>query len=220
MWDPVWEDIFQKQEWGKYPDIDLVRFVARHFYHVLEKNKIKILEVGCGPGANLWFLAREGFTVYGVDGSQIAVRRAIDRLEIECPGWPGQVVCGDIMHLPFENEFFDAVIDVEAVYSNSWADAIAIYAEMARVAKKGGKIYVKTFATGCWGDGSGQHIGHNAWLVAEGPLAGKGLTRFTSREEMPILLSAFQVDEVELLSRTMGNGKYMIKEWSICGTKR
>ena len=32
-WDPVWENVFQNQSWGKYPSENLVRFVARNFYN-------------------------------------------------------------------------------------------------------------------------------------------------------------------------------------------
>ena len=58
-WDATWEEVFRQQEWGKYPGEDLIRFVARNFYNVEKRSDIKILEVGCGPGANLWFIARE-----------------------------------------------------------------------------------------------------------------------------------------------------------------
>jgi hypothetical protein len=59
VWDPVWENIFSSIPWGKYPPEELIRFVARNFYAALQRNRIKLLEMGCGPGANLWYMARE-----------------------------------------------------------------------------------------------------------------------------------------------------------------
>ena len=56
-----WENIFLQKEWGKYPSIALVRFIASNYYDAQDRNEIKILEIGCGTGANLWYLAREGF---------------------------------------------------------------------------------------------------------------------------------------------------------------
>ncbi len=78
----IWENIFQNKEWGKYPPIPLVRFVAKNFYNVPNRKEIKILELGFGTGANLWYLAREGFSVYGIEGSKTAVEKAIKRFKI------------------------------------------------------------------------------------------------------------------------------------------
>ena len=64
MWYPVWK-VFVGQTWGKYPGEDLIRFIARNFYSRQIRRDTRILEVGCGPGANLWFLAREGFSFAG-----------------------------------------------------------------------------------------------------------------------------------------------------------
>jgi 2-polyprenyl-3-methyl-5-hydroxy-6-metoxy-1,4-benzoquinol methylase len=72
-WNSGWDDIFRKHEWGKYPSENLVRYVGRNFYTVKDRSAITILEVGCGTGANLWYLAREGFSVYGIDGSNVAI---------------------------------------------------------------------------------------------------------------------------------------------------
>ncbi len=56
---------------------------AQNFYNASDRKAIKILEVGCGPGANLWFMAREGFSVYGIDGSEHAIELARRRLDSE-----------------------------------------------------------------------------------------------------------------------------------------
>jgi len=219
-WDPVWEQVFTGQEWGKYPPEDFVRFIARNFYQVADRKAVKILEVGCGPGANLWFMAREGFSVYGVDGSKHAIDLAKARLDFECPGWNGKLVVGDIVGLPFDGDFFDAVVDSEAVYCNSFNESRLIYQEMARVCRGGGKLFSRTFAIGCWGDKTGESVGHNAWIVAEGPMKGKGYTRFTDIEEVENLIQGFGVRSVEILTRTIDNRKHQIKELLILGEKK
>jgi SAM-dependent methyltransferase len=218
-WDPVWEEVFQQQPWGKYPAEDLIRFVARNFYKAPDRGQIKILEVGCGPGANLWYMAREGFTVYGIDGSQTAVEIAKQRLNNECQGWQGQFAVGDIGSLPFADDVFDAVIDNEAVYANPYEESKKIYLEMARVTKPGGKIFSRTFAAGCWGDKTGEKVGHNAWMVAEGPLFQKGYSRFVDYQEIEDLFRGFRIEQVESIARTMENREHEIKEWIIYGKK-
>jgi len=34
---------------------------------------MRVLEVGCGNGANLWFLTFEGYDAFGIDASQAAL---------------------------------------------------------------------------------------------------------------------------------------------------
>ena len=218
-WDPVWEEVFSQYEWGKYPPEDIIRFVARNFYNAPNRKDIKILEVGCGPGANLWYMAREGFTVYGIDGSETAIKRAKERLDQECPGWAGQLIVGDMITLPFNDEFFDAVVDNEAIYCNTIENSKSIYIELARVTKKGGKLFSRTFAAGCWGDRTGQQVGHNAWIVSEGPLLNKGYSRFTDYEEIKNFMNGFKINSVELLTRTLDERQHEIKEWVIIGEK-
>lgn len=93
-WDSTWETVFQNQEWGKYPGENLIQFVARNFYK-LDRTKINLLEVGCGPGANIWFMAREGFNVSGIDGSETAIMKAEERLQKDA--LEAQLVVGDII---------------------------------------------------------------------------------------------------------------------------
>ena len=139
-WDPIWERVFSSQAWGKYPGEDLIRFVARNYYSAPDRAAVRILEVGSGTGANLWFLAREGFAAFGAEGSPTAAQQARDRLAAECPGWNaaprhGEIVIGDIGRLPWPDGHFDALVDSEAVYCNSYDDSRAIYREMHRVAR-------------------------------------------------------------------------------------
>jgi SAM-dependent methyltransferase len=218
-WDPIWEQIFQEKEWGKYPGEELIRFVASHFYKTEHRKNVKLLEVGCGTGANLWFMAREGFTVYGADGSPTGVDRTIERLNRECPGWNGEVLRIDLDKLPYEDDFFDAVIDNESICCNSFESSKRIYKELCRVTKSGGKLFSRTFATGCWGDGTGKAVGRNAWIVSEGPMLNKGYTRFTSESDLEELIPDFQIQEIELLTRTFHNRQKAIKEWIIHAQK-
>lgn len=217
--DPAWEAVFRHGNWGRYPGEDLIRFVARNFFGHRPRRDIHVLELGPGPGANLWFLAREGFTVYGVEGAPSAVEQARARLDDECPGWQGDVLVGDFAELPFEDGRFDAVIDNEAVYCNDFATSCAIYAGARRVLKPGGRLFVRTFATGSWGDGTGEAAGRRAWRPTEGPMAGKGFSRFTALDDLDELLAGYCIDSVEQLSRSAEGRRHHIVEWVVAATR-
>ncbi|MFC3853377.1 class I SAM-dependent methyltransferase [Salinispirillum marinum] len=217
-WDSNWESIFSTRPWGKYPGEDVIRFVARNFYKSPDRSAIKLLEVGCGTGANIWYMAREGFSVFGVDGSKTAVSLCEQRLSEEVSGWSGEIVQGDILNLPFEDGTFDGVLDVEAISCNAFEDSVQIYREMARVLKPHGKLYTRCFATGTHGEGTGKQVGYRGSYPDEGPMAGMGFLRLTAKGDLPNLLAPFTIDEVDLIVRgeTMNEP---IREWCVTATK-
>ena len=219
-WDRVWEQVFTSQAWGKYPGEDLIRFVARNFYQAPARESVRILEVGSGTGANLWFIAREGFAAFGIEGSQSAAELARRRLAAECPSWnaaprDGRIEVGDMLSLPWPEASFDATIDSEAVYCNTYEESERIYREMHRVTKPGGRLFVRTFATGSWGDGTGRQVGPRAYIAEQGPLANKGHSRFTTLDELPRLLGPWHIIEMNLITRSVDHRQHEIREWIV-----
>lgn len=200
----VFERVFQTRPWGQYPGEDVVRFVARHFFSTPDRSQVRLLEVGSGTGANLWFMAREGFSVHGIDAAPTGVAKSCERLDREVPGWRergGQVQVGDFAQLPYPDGTFDAVLDVAAVCYAPWASARAVYAELARVTKPGGRLFSRTFAQGCWGEGTGCELAPHFWACTEGPLANLGGTRFTSPDDVSALCQGWGVERIGLEAR-------------------
>lgn len=218
-WDPIWEKIHKSREWGRYPSEPLIRFIFQNFPNIQNLEKVRILELGCGVGANLWFLVREGIHAYGIDGSSSAISKARQRLDSECPNWHGELISGDFTKLPYQDNYFDAVIDIESVTHNSFEDSVSIYSEAFRVIKPGGKIFSQTFATGTWGDGSGEQVEEKGWIPTEGPTSLGEFIRFTSYGDLSRLLCNFSSLEVEKLTRTMGGQSKNIIEWLVVAIK-
>lgn len=77
----AWEDLYsEKQEktMMKFPFpivIELVNFYSKKYPNIQPKN-INVLEVGCGSGSNIKYLAELGYNVYGIDISETAVNYA------------------------------------------------------------------------------------------------------------------------------------------------
>ncbi|MEE8167635.1 MAG: class I SAM-dependent methyltransferase [Candidatus Hydrothermarchaeales archaeon] len=108
--------------------------IEDHLEIIAPKPSEKILDMGCGSGRFLkpFSIAK----VYGIDFTIKMLQKAKDS------GVP--LVRGDVEHLPFKSNAFDIVhsAGLLGVYRSK-----KILAEAARVAKKGGKMYVSFPAT-------------------------------------------------------------------------
>jgi len=208
-WDKKWGD-FTKQK--QYPTEDFIRFIAGNFYASPNRGALRMMEVGFGGGANLWYLAREGFQVYGVEGSESATQAAIRRLNEECPGWKGEVLSCDAITLPFSGDMFDAVIDRGAVLCNSWENSIIIYQEMLRVCKPGGRLFTNMYTSGSYGFGMGEKVGHNAWHDENG-----FYIRYTEQTEIAELLKGWNEIQINLTTWTEHgiNSGRVRKQWVV-----
>lgn len=214
-----WENIFASRGWGAYPPEELVRFIARSFRAVPDRSKVRVLEIGCGPGPNIWFLAREGYAAAGIDGSPTAIEQAGARLKAE--NLPtADLKAGDFSRLPWPDASFDAVVDVAALYANTLPTINATLAEIMRVLKPGGLFFGKMFAERTTGSDSGTMIEPGTVSKpTSGPCAGNELAHFFSREELPVLFAGFDELRVDQIYRTDGNGEMHIFEWLVSARK-
>ncbi|EAJ7390434.1 class I SAM-dependent methyltransferase [Campylobacter upsaliensis] len=150
----LWEEIFSKKEWGKYPSESVIRFIARNFYNTKDRNTIKILELGLGTGANLWFCAREGFKVSGIEWSKTGVERFKARLKEEKLSTQiEQIEIGDYLEKldDFKDESFDAVIDVASLCCNEREKTRQIFLKAFKKLKVGGKFFSTALGRGALG---------------------------------------------------------------------
>src|SRR6202158_420670 len=68
-----------------------------------------VLDVGCGTGENVLYLAEHGYAAAGVDGAPTAIKKA--RAKAQRRGPPASFEVGDGLHLPIPERQFDTVID-------------------------------------------------------------------------------------------------------------
>ena len=138
--DPVWESRYKDnpEYRNKYPFNSVVTFVYKHRPRDRSPADTNVLEVGCGNGNNLWFAAREGFQVAGIDGSDTAIDYARQWFERE--GLAGDLRVGDFTELPFEDETFQLVIDRAALSLSGRSAVEKAFAEISRVLVPGGRF--------------------------------------------------------------------------------
>jgi ubiquinone/menaquinone biosynthesis C-methylase UbiE len=218
-WDPSWDSVFQNNAWGKYPSESLIRFIAKNYYSRSRKD-VKILEIGCGPGANVWYMSREGFSAYGIDGSATAIGQARKRMAGD--NLSADLRVGDATRLPYEDGTFDAAIDVECLYSNPEEGAKKMLAEASRVLKKDGMLFSQTFAEDMYAGSSNKKTGDLEYsAISDGPLAKQGYARLTDKASMARLYgSLFKILSADKMTYTVNNGGVKISEWIIICAKR
>lgn len=125
----------------KFPNEELCRFLGRNFFHLPfeERKNIKILEVGCGSGGNLWAIAREGFSGFGVDISPKAIELCQETLASY--GCSAELFVTDMINLPIENEALNAVVDVFSSHCLTREQGKSFLLEINRVLRRGGTFF-------------------------------------------------------------------------------
>lgn len=206
--DVTWEKVHREKNWGMYPSEEVIRFTARNFYH-RNRGKTQLLDMGCGTGAVTWYLAREGFSVFGFDGSGTAIFKAKDRLRRESLRAKLQV--RDAARLAYRSEAFDGIIDSGMIVANRTRDIKKILKEAHRILKPGGKfLSTKLFARGMVGYGTGKKLEkHTFQNISQGNLKGIGTVHFFSKHEVRKLWESagFRSLKIDRETRTDHGGK-------------
>jgi SAM-dependent methyltransferase len=101
----------------------------------LDANSL-VLDIGCGPGRVLGFLARRGVRCIGLDRSRVSLGLAMQRYHR-----PGSV--GDNLHLPFADATADVVISDGVIHHTENPEAA--FRENYRILKPGGRMYLAVY---------------------------------------------------------------------------
>lgn len=101
----------------------------------------KVLDLGCGTGRHLVYLAKQSFDVYGIDIAKHGIKIAKDWLKKE--GLKANLKIGDIYKkLPYKDNFFDAIISIRTLHHGKIKDIRKLIKEMERILKPGGLIFI------------------------------------------------------------------------------
>jgi len=96
-----------------------------------------VLDVGCGTGAFLRVAADHGATVCGLDASAALLEIARERV-------PEADLCqGDLQHLPYVDDSFDAVCGFNAFFFAD--DMVAALREAGRVGRPGAPVVIQVW---------------------------------------------------------------------------
>jgi len=197
----------KKKQLNVFPFPGIISFFKKDKFK--KKSKIKILEIGCGAGNNLIFLAREGFDVYGVDISSSAI--SFLKKKIKQKKLKSQIKIGNINKLDYPNNYFDYVLDRAVLTHHTNKEISIILNETYRILKKGGKIMSFDFFGSNIPDKKfGKKIGLNTYInFKKGNFKTVGKTSFFTFRLIKKLFNKFKILKIERIITK--NSKNLIK---------
>jgi ubiquinone/menaquinone biosynthesis C-methylase UbiE len=107
---------------------------------------LKVLEVGCGTGPTLAYLAQSEnrHVVFGVDASETMLHQAAVRVS-ELPTKP-KLALGDASQLPYPDGCFDVVIATRFIHQFEHEVKRQLWLEFRRVLRHGGLVILEFYA--------------------------------------------------------------------------
>ena len=218
--DPIWEEIYAAgKQLNRYPFSSIVSFYFRNCPSADSTELLKVLEIGCGAGNNLWFLAEEGCAVTGIDASQSAIEFARNRFQKA--KLPGRFLVEDFTAMPFEEGSFDMVIERAALTQTGFSVAKRAVSEVHRVLKSGCLFYSEIYSDRA--SSRGRELTDGLMVVTEGPYQDVGQICFYNRKRIRDLFGKCEWT-IESMTHTEtveveGKSGDRLAHWSITARK-
>jgi SAM-dependent methyltransferase len=180
-----------------WPWSDLVSFVMRY---VKPRNwrELRVLELGCGAGANIPFFKHLGCCYHAIEGSSTIV----NELHARFPEYQKTIVCGDFtVEIPFSNAL-DLVVDRGSLTNNTTGAIRRALSLVHGALKPGGKfIGIDWFSTECTdyqrGATTEDHYTRTGYTSTSGALQNVGSVHFSDKAHLLDLFSKFKISTLE-----------------------
>lgn len=238
-WEESFEEQIATQAYNTLPAEAIIRAVSyflRDRFSNDELKGLRYLEMGCGAGPNLVWLAHKGITVSGVDISPTALD--LTRQNLEDAGFGdriGDLIEGSVVDVPLQSESFDGIIEASVFQHLTRTDRPRAFNEVKRLLKPGG-----LFVGYMLGDGHTVFQAKQAEQLEDDPgtllladggsrihLTNIGLSHFYQKHEYAELLDGFADVDPCLTSfylprdeaRKRGYDEYVQSMWTVYAIK-
>jgi SAM-dependent methyltransferase len=196
------------------PDHDVVALLD-----TLKRKKVRrILDVGFGLGRHVVFFTKEGFETYGIDISQSGFDYCNKWLEVE--ELKADLRMGNMLSLPYENTFFDFVIAYNVVYHGTFLQMKKALAEIHRVLRQGGLVYITLYSVRNSNYRVGTEIEPNTFLNPK-KHDGDFPHHFSDEQEVRSLFQNWKIINLKDREQTLAGKIYKdTYHWLIIASKR
>ncbi|MGI0030063.1 MAG: class I SAM-dependent methyltransferase [Nitrososphaeraceae archaeon] len=186
IWDKIYSD--DSAFFGEDPSD-----FAQICYSYFKKYGVKrILELGCGQGRDTIFFASNGFDVYAIDASKVAIQNINQKIR-------QKNISLDLRHfkarqtLPYDSCYFDAVYS-HMFYNMRFTDEELgfLFKESNRVLKNNGLLYFSVRSDKDVLYNKGKKIDNNIYEVN-----GFQIRFFTKRQIQSFLANYFEIKNIE-----------------------
>jgi SAM-dependent methyltransferase len=216
-----WEALHEHERFlPRYPSEEVVRFVMGRFpKDPASRGRTRILDIGCGAGRHLAFLAREGFKAAGTDFSEKGLVAA--RARLNAAGLRAAVVAGDMRALPYASSSYEGALAFGSFYYSDCEGFKKAVGELYRVLKPGGHGLVVTRTKRDCRFEVGSKLDANTCCLESVLTNESGMMNcFFDEAEVRAVFSRFSRVDVDLLELTLGGGEIRNSDWIVTVTKR
>lgn len=206
-----------------WPAEELIRFLGRRRSDSTLPLGSKVLEIGCGNGANLWGIASEGYLTTGIDFSPQAV--ALARSRIGDLKLTAHVEEASILEWPTWIRDQDAIVDVVTLQHVPLSAHDRVFHNIHNSLRPGGVFFSYHLGSRTWDFGKGALVepytfdnisDPNAIFPNNGlvcmPPAGELLSRLSS--------AGFDVDRAETVVKTYDGDATKFAEYHVIEATR
>jgi len=213
-----WEERYRENtNMSIWPWSDLVSHVNNYVKPL--NSQLRVLELGCGAGANIPFFQSFNADYFGIDGSNII----INMLKKKFPDIKDNLKVGDITNEIMFKGKFDLIIDRSALTHNSINGIKKGLDFTYEKLKNNGKfIGIDWFSTKCSEFTKGQINGDEfTRSFQDGPFANVGTTHFAEKFHMIDFFKKFKILVLDhkITKTEIPENDYTLATWNIVAQK-
>lgn len=201
-----------------WPWSDMVSYVMR--YARPTGPGFRVLDLGCGAGANIPFFLSLGVEYFGIEGSPAVVEKLKERY----PALKDNIIAADFtLGIPFDGEF-DLVVDRASLTHNTAAAIIRCLDAVHAKLKPGGKyVGIDWFSTAYSDYRKGVEVEDEFTRTGylEGSFVDVGRVHFSDKPHLLDLFNRFEmmVLEHKIIQREIPDDGWHFASWNLVARK-
>lgn len=159
-WNETWQSEDGRRAWSE-AEPDVLACAAT----VIAAGGSRALDLGCGVGRHALALARMGFDVDALDGSEVGIAQL--RKSAQAEGLALRTHHGSMTELPFDAASFDYLLAFNVIYHGDPEILAATVAEITRVLRPGATLQLTMLSRRNVNYGVGNEIAPNTFVVPD-----------------------------------------------------